>query len=46
MHRHYAEVQEVVDAIKARPVPGIRIDGPQRLEGRGFIKAWPKAELL
>jgi hypothetical protein len=26
--RHYAEMQEVIDAIKARPVAGVRLDSP------------------
>jgi phage terminase small subunit len=30
-HRHHAEIAEVLDAIKARPVPGTRIDSPKRL---------------
>jgi hypothetical protein len=28
--RHYGEMQEVIDAIKACPVAGIRVDSPQR----------------
>ena len=28
--RHFAEMQEVIDSIKARPVAGVRVDAPQR----------------
>jgi hypothetical protein len=32
---HFAEIQEVIDAIKARPVAGVRVDTPRPAIGNG-----------
>jgi hypothetical protein len=33
--RHYAETQELLDAIKARPVAGMRVDSPRLTKSNG-----------
>jgi hypothetical protein len=35
--RQYAEVQEVLDAIKARPVAGVRVDSPRLTNSSGKV---------